>query len=158
MLSPKLVLSAIYRKHRVYGAFTWIVCNQSYSDRNQGPYTWIRTVRFITLHTFLVPMQCRGNSGCFPWGKRAAIVRCYLFFFFQFSFFHTTGCEVYSFTTDGCGIFNMRTHLGACCTHEGGSGTNKSAHQELTQRDKKKHLSLTLPHQSVEPRVFRPEL
>ena len=31
-----------------------------------------------------------------------------------------------SFTTDGYGIFNVRTSLGACHTHEGGSGTNKS--------------------------------
>ena len=32
------------------------------------------------------------------------------------------------------GIFNVRTHLGACLTHViGGSGTNKSA-QELTRR------------------------
>ena len=36
---------------------------------------------------------------------------------------HITGCEA-SFTTDGYGIFNLHTHLGACCTHEGGSGTN----------------------------------
>ena len=45
------------------------------------------------------------------------------------------------FTTDGYGIFNnMRTNLGVCRTHEGGSGTNKSA-QELTRRDRK-----TAPH------------
>ena len=49
---------------------------------------------------------------------------------------HTTRCEAYSFTADGYGIFNLRTHSGACCTHEGGSGTNKSA-QELTRRDRK---------------------
>ena len=35
------------------------------------------------------------------------------------------------FTTDGYEIFNVRTHLGARRTHEGGSGTNESA-QELT--------------------------
>ena len=44
---------------------------------------------------------------------------------------HTTGIEAYSFTTDGYEIFNVRTHLGARRTHEGGSGTNQSA-QELT--------------------------
>ena len=27
---------------------------------------------------------------------------------------HTTGCEAYSFMTDGYGIFNVRTNLGAC--------------------------------------------
>ena len=51
----------------------------------------------------------------------------------------TTGCEceAYSFTTDGYGIFNVRTNVGACCAHEGeegggvrggwggGAGTNK---------------------------------
>ena len=37
------------------------------------------------LDNFLVQMQCTGNSGCFPWGKRAAIVRRYPFFgFFVF--------------------------------------------------------------------------
>ena len=49
------------------------------------------------------------------------------------SCFHTTGCEPYSFTTAGYGIFNLRTNFDACRTHEGGSGTNK-AEQELTQR------------------------
>ena len=44
------------------------------------------------------------------------------------------------FTTDGYRIFNVRTNRGACRTHEGGSGTNKSA-QELTRRDRK-----TVPH------------
>ena len=51
---------------------------------------------------------------------------------------HTTGCEGYSFTTDGHGIFIVLEHLGACRTRKdsgevgGGSrsDTNKSA-QEL---------------------------
>ena len=67
--------------------------------------------------------QCTGNSGCFPLGKRAAIVRRYLTFLFTlhavFSCFHT---EAYSFTTDGYGIFNMRINVGACRTNEGGGG------------------------------------
>ena len=54
----------------------------------------------------------------------------------MFSCFHATGCEAYYFTTDGYGIFNVRTLLGACHTHEGGSGTNRST-QELTRRDRK---------------------
>ena len=29
------------------------------------------------LDNIIVPMQCTGNSSCFPRGKRAAIVRCY---------------------------------------------------------------------------------
>ena len=32
---------------------------------------------------------------------------------------HTTGCDAYSFTADGYGIFNVRTNVGACGTHEG---------------------------------------
>ena len=56
-----------------------------------------------------------------------------------FSYFQTTGSEAYSFTTDGYGIFNVRTTVGACRTHEGESGTNKSA-QELTWRDRKTAL------------------
>ena len=76
-------------------------------------------------------MQCTGNSGCFPRGNWAAIV-WWPYFFFCVQCFDTTGCDAYSFTTDGYGIFNMRKNVGACQTHEGGSGTNKSA-QELTQ-------------------------
>ena len=41
-----------------------------------------------------------------------------------FSCLSTTGCDANSFTTDGYGIFYVRTNLGACHTHEGGSGTN----------------------------------
>ena len=53
----------------------------------------------------------------------------------MFPCFQTTGCEAYSFTIDGYEIFNVRTHVGACCSHEWGSGTNMSA-QELNRRDK----------------------
>ena len=49
-------------------------------------------------------------------------------------YFCVTGCEAYSFTTDGYRIFNVRTNLGGCRTHQGGSGTNKSA-QELTWKN-----------------------
>ena len=51
----------------------------------------------------------------------------------MFSCFHTSSCEAYSFTTDGYGIFNVSTHLGACRPHEVGSDTNKSA-QEFTPK------------------------
>ena len=45
--------------------------------------------------------------------------------------------KAYSFTTDGYGIFNVRTHLGAVpYTRRAGSDTKKSA-QELTRRDRK---------------------
>ena len=46
----------------------------------------------------------------------------------------------------------MGTHLSAYRAHEGGSGIKKSA-EKLTQRDRKK-LSVTLPDQGIEPRVF----
>ena len=36
------------------------------------------------------------------------------------SCFQSTGCDAYSFTTDGYRIFNVRTTLGVCHTHEGG--------------------------------------
>ena len=66
--------------------------------------------------------------------------------------FPTTGFEAKAFATYGYGIFNVRTHLDACRTHEGGSGTDKSA-QELTLRDNK-NLLIALPRQVIEPRVF----
>ena len=85
-------------------------------------------------------MQCTGNSGYYPRGMRAAIVRRYPASFFplcaEFVCFRTTGCEDYSFTTDGYRIFNVRTHVGAFRIHEGESGTNKSA-QEWTRRNRK---------------------
>ena len=96
-------------------------------------------------------MQSTKNSGCFLQGKRAAIVRCYTALFFSmcalFLWFHAISCEAYSFTTVGYVIFNVRTNLGAYCTHEEGSGTNMSA-QGIEK------LSLTLPHEGLEPRVF----
>ena len=88
---------------------------------------------------FLVHVQCRDQAGCFPCGKPAATARRYpassCFLFTVFSCLHTTGCESYSFTTDGYGIFNMRTH-------EGGSGTNESG-KELTRKDRKNSLSVS---------------
>ena len=46
--------------------------------------------------------------------------------------------------TDGYRIFNVHTNLGACGTHEGGSGTNQSA-QELYPRDRKTVAHSALP-------------
>ena len=99
-------------------------------------------------------MTCTGNSDCFPRGKRAPIVRWAIQLPpppLVFSCFHTTVCEAYSFKTDGYGIFNVRTHVGACRTHEGGSGTNKSA-QELTRGTEK--LFLAPPRKGIEPKTF----
>ena len=87
-----------------------------------------------------------GSAGCFPQGRRAVFPgECGLFSLGKVSShstalpslsfypvctvsscFHTTVCDAYSFTTYGCGIFNMRTLLGVCRTHEGASGINKS--------------------------------
>ena len=95
-------------------------------------------------------MQCTGeNRVAFPLGKRAAVSRCYpaaflflfvflgFFLFETFSCFRTTGCEAYSFTADGYGIFNVRAKLGPCRAHAGWggglggvwAGTSKSAHR-----------------------------
>ena len=45
--------------------------------------------------------------------------------------FHTAGWRAYCFTTDGYRIINVRTNVGACCTHEGEAGTTKSAQEVL---------------------------
>ena len=66
--------------------------------------------------------------------------------------FHIAGCEAYYFTTVGYGIFNVRTNVDARRTHEGGSGTNKSAHG-LTRRDRKTFLLLTLSLQGLRIRI-----
>ena len=65
--------------------------------------------------------------------------------------------EAYSLTTDGYGIFKLRTNLGVRCTHNGGGGgevggfglssTRKSA-QELTRRDRKTYPHLSPPERS----------
>ena len=69
-----------------------------------------------------------------------------------FSFDHTTGCEAYSFTTDGDGR-DGRAHKCGCVPYtQRGSGIERSA-QELTRRDRKQ-LHLTLPRQGIELRVF----
>ena len=52
----------------------------------------------------------------------------------MFSCFQNTDCEAYSFTTDGYGIFNVRTNVGACHTHEGGQAQTSLA-LEWTRRD-----------------------
>ena len=44
--------------------------------------------------------------------------------------FHTTDCEAYSFTTDGYEIFNVRTHVGACCIHTKGGEAQTSLHKQ----------------------------
>ena len=53
--------------------------------------------------------------------------------------------DAYSFTTDGYGIFNIRTIWVRAVHTKGGSGTNNSA-QELTRMDRK---TVHLPHQGT---------
>ena len=60
----------------------------------------------------------------------------------------------WSVATAGYGIFNLRTNVGACCTQEGRSGTNKSA-QDLTRRDRKIKCPSPWPTRGVKPRVIR---
>ena len=125
-------------------------CTQEKEQHLGSAELWLLTFPGESSPKFLVHcngtghylIQCTGNSGCFSQGKASSHSTALytqlfflLFFFFLcavFSCFHSTGCEAYSFTTDGYGIFNVRKNLGACRTHGGGSeGTSKSA-QQLT--------------------------
>ena len=109
-------------------------------------------------------MQCTGNSSCFPRGKRTAIVRRYpafSFFIFFFSFFiimcnvscfHTTRCEAYSFTADGYWIFNVRTNLGPCSTHEeAGSCRHKQVCTGSVDSERQKNWILPRPARGSNP-------
>ena len=88
-------------------------------------------------------------------GNPALVFLSFFFLSAVFSSFHNKGCDAYSFTTDGYGIFNVCINLGACRTHEEGSGTNKSA-QKWTRRDRReKQICITLPSQGIEPRGHR---
>ena len=65
--------------------------------------------------------------------------------------FHRLWSLLFSiFITDGYGIFNVRTSLGAYRTHEGGSDTKKSA-QGMIRRDRK-----TIPHPVPPPEDRNP--
>ena len=100
-------------------------------------------------------MQCMGTLGCFPWGKRAAIVRRYPAFspplYAVFSCFHTTGCEAYSFATDRYGIFNVCTTF-VFAIHTKGDQAQTSLHKSWLGGTE--NVLLTLPCQGTEPRVF----
>ena len=61
-------------------------------------------------------------------------------------FDYTTGCEAYSFTTDGYGIFNAGAHKSGCAPYvRRESDINKSA-QALTLKDRN-----TAPHSVPAP-------
>ena len=61
---------------------------------------------------------------------------------------HTTGSDIYSFVTDGYGIFNVRTYLGACFIREGGQSQTSLHFGGIVK------LTSTLPRQGFEPMVF----
>ena len=79
-------------------------------------------------------MQCTGNSGCFPQGKRTAMVGRYPGWVF-FSCLQCFRVSVIHRTLDmDCRIFNVRTWLFLCvCIHTGvGHTGNESAqHSDL---------------------------
>ena len=66
----------------------------------------------MILDNFLVPMQRMGKFRLLSPEKASShstVLPRWVFSFFLcavFSYFHTTGCEARSFTTDGYGIFN----------------------------------------------------
>ena len=76
-------------------------------------------------------MQCTGNSGCFFWEKRAAIVRRFFSFFLCAVFFAFPYHRLWGllFSTDGYGIFNVRTNLGVCAVHTKGDQAQTSLHK-----------------------------
>ena len=79
----------------------------------------------IRLDNFVVPMQCTGNWGCFPRGKRAAIIRRYPFFspfLFPVCFHNPPNSDM------DYGIFNVCTFLCVRIYMGVGHTDNESAH------------------------------
>ena len=106
-------------------------------------------------------MQCTDNLGCFPRkSKRGATQLFFLFSCVQcfLSCFWPTGCEAYSFTTDGYGIFTVRTHLGARVPYTDTKGGGQTQNQICTRRvdsEGQKICSLTLDQpRGPNPGVF----
>ena len=58
--------------------------------------------------------------------------------------------EAYSFTTDGYGLFNLYTILGACCTHTKGGSRHKQVCTRVDSERQNK-LFFILPRQGIEP-------
>ena len=71
---------------------------------------------------------------------------------------HTTGCEAYSFMTDGYGIFNTCANLGACCTHEdmggGGGQAQTSLRKSWLRGIEKNNCPSPCPTRGSKPKVF----
>ena len=100
--------------------------------------THITQFDYIRLDNFLVSMQYTGNSGCFPLGKQAAIVRCYqgLFCFscvqrFRVSVIHRT----LTWTTGS--LTCVRSYA---CVYTWGWATPTSQHNILTQKNSHKFV------------------
>ena len=73
---------------------------------------------YIRFDNFLIPMLCgHAKFGLLlsPGKASSHSTRrypdCFFFLCAVFLCFHTTGCEAYSFTTDGYGIFNERVSV-----------------------------------------------
>ena len=101
-------------------------------------------------------MQCTDHSGCFPpleKGRSHTYSAALPTFFCGsscvavFLCFYATDCEAYSYATDGYGIFNVRTTLGACRT------TRTSLHKSGLGRTETT-LFFTLFRQGIEPWVL----
>ena len=97
-------------------------------------------------------MQYTENLGCFPWGKRAAIVQRYpAFFFFPcVQFFRVSispAVRHNSFTTDGYGIFNVRTNL----VHTKGPQAQISLHKSCLKGTYRKNCSSPCPTRGSNP-------
>ena len=102
-------------------------------------------LKLIGSDNFLVPVQCTGNWGCNPRGKRAALGRCYPALIFPMCsvfvspYQRLRGPLVYDKWIMGS-VTCAHIWVRAVCTYEDGSGTNKSA-QGLARSGKK-----TVPH------------
>ena len=100
-------------------------------------------------------MQCTGNSGCFPRGKASShstALPSYVFHLCSVSIPPAVRPAFVLFTADEYGIFDVRTHLGARHTYEGGIRHKQICTRVNSQGQKNFHLNL--PHQRIEPRVF----
>ena len=125
-----------------------VLCNLFFSRGNN----------FFFFFFILVTVQCTKNLGCFLLEKQTAKVKVWRY---PLLFFTCLQCFCVSIpaavrptfffkATDGYGIFNMCTNLGACHKHK---GTQTSLHMGCLEGIQK--LSFTLPHQGIEPKVFR---
>ena len=91
-------------------------------------------------------MQCTGNSGCFPQGKRAAIVRRYPGVILKKN---SPVCSVFMFVTCKCNpptwttgsLTYVHDHSYACVFRQG-LGTPMSLHNILTQKNSQFFLLL----------------